>query len=136
MFATTAREVKITAPAEKETTPPPTLSVDPSGRKPPVAALVTHAINVGMHSARSSMRSSKTAQSASRGFKKAKKTALLTLRIGEYVVKTQVCGRLRDLLFALVFARASRRSAAAPKEAGFTTDNDNRCCEKGHQSQF
>ncbi|CBN79118.1 Hypothetical leucine rich repeat protein [Ectocarpus siliculosus] len=37
-----------------------------------------------------SIGSSETAKSASRGFKKVKKSAMLTLRIGEYVVKTQV----------------------------------------------
>lgn len=68
-------------------TPPPTLSVDPSGKPP---SITKHAINLGMHTARSSMQSSRTVKSASLGFKKARNTALLTLRIGEYVVKTQV----------------------------------------------
>ncbi|CAM9455198.1 unnamed protein product, partial [Ectocarpus fasciculatus] len=37
-----------------------------------------------------SIGSSKPAKSASRGFKKVRKTAMVTLRVGEYVVKTQV----------------------------------------------
>eukprot|EP00752_Nemacystus_decipiens_P014278 g12698.t2 len=92
IFAKTDREVKITVLPEQVETPPPTLSVDPSGKPPSIATQAIHAINLGMHTARSSMQSSRTVQSTSRGLKKAKKTALLTLRIGEYVVKTQVVG--------------------------------------------
>eukprot|EP00903_Cladosiphon_okamuranus_P006356 g6226.t1 len=92
IFAKTDREVKITVLPEQVETPPPVLSVDPSGNPPSIVEQATHAMNLGMHTARLSMQNSMTVRSASHGFKKAKKTALLTLRIGEYVVKTQVVG--------------------------------------------
>lgn len=102
IFAKTDREVKITVLPEQET-PPPTLSVDPSGKPPSAAKQASHAINVGMHTARSSLQSSRTIKSASRSLKNARKTALLTLRIGEYVVKKQVCTQREVADYLLTF---------------------------------
>lgn len=103
IFAKTDREVKITVLPEQVETPPPTLSVDPSGKPPSAAKQASHAINVGMHTARSSLQSSRTIKSASRSLKNARKTALLTLRIGEYVVKKQVCTQREVADYLLTF---------------------------------
>lgn len=87
IFAETDREIKITVLPKSVPTPPPTLS---PGRSSSVTARATHAVNLGMYKVDSSLASSRIEWSASRSLKKAKSTALLTLRIGEYVVKTQV----------------------------------------------
>lgn len=91
IFAKTDREVKIRVlPEQVEPPPSPTLFVNPSGKTASIAAQATHAINLGMYTARSSMQGSTIVRSTSHGFKKAKNTALLTLKIGQFVVKTQV----------------------------------------------
>lgn len=86
IFARTEREVKLTATPPTKHVPP--LTVAAAGAS--VSTRMTAAVNVGMHTARSSMKSSRTYQSTARGFKKAQRTALMTLKVGELIVTKEV----------------------------------------------
>lgn len=83
IFERTEREVKLTAPPPAPVAPP-TIVVPENA---PPSAYVAAAIATGMHTARSSMKSNRTFKSTTRGMKKVRRAALLTLKVGELIVK-------------------------------------------------